>query len=146
LYVALYELAADRRTALVAVGGGVVGDLAGYAAATYNRGLPLVMAPTSLLAMVDSSVGGKTGINHPKGKNLIGAFHQPSGVWIDLAYLSTLPEREYLSGLAEVVKYGVILNEKFFAHLEANAKLVRDRKWEGLDQVVAHCCRLKADV
>jgi 3-dehydroquinate synthase len=146
LYDALYELAADRKTAVVAVGGGVIGDLAGFAAATYNRGLPLVMVPTSLLAMVDSSVGGKTGINHPKGKNLIGAFHQPAGVWIDLAYLQTLPEREYLSGLAEVVKYGVILDEKFFAHLEANAKSVRDRKWAGLDEIVAHCCRLKADV
>jgi 3-dehydroquinate synthase len=146
LYDALYELAADRKTAVVAVGGGVIGDLAGFAAATYNRGLPLVMVPTSLLAMVDSSVGGKTGINHPKGKNLIGAFHQPAGVWIDLAYLQTLPEREYLSGLAEVVKYGVILDEKFFEHLEANAKSVRDRKWSGLDQIVAHCCRLKAEV
>src|SRR5262245_40272316 len=84
LYDALYDLAADRQTCVVAVGGGVIGDLAGFAAATYNRGLPLVMVPTSLLAMVDSSVGGKTGINHPKGKNLIGAFHQPGGVWIDL--------------------------------------------------------------
>jgi 3-dehydroquinate synthase len=146
LYDALYDLAADRNTAVVAVGGGVIGDLGGFAAATYNRGLPLVMVPTSLLAMVDSSVGGKTGINHPKGKNLIGAFHQPAGVWIDLDYLKTLPEREYLSGLAEVVKYGVILDAKFFEYLEANAKSVRDRKSEGLAQVVAHCCRLKADV
>ena len=146
LYDALYDLAADRKTAVVAVGGGVIGDLAGFAAATYNRGLPLVMVPTSLLAMVDSSVGGKTGINHPKGKNLIGAFHQPASVWIDLAHLATLPEREYLSGLAEVVKYGVILDAKFFEYLEANATKVRDRKWDGLDQVVAHCCRLKADV
>ena len=121
LYDALYELAADRQTCVVAVGGGVIGDLAGFAAATYNRGLPLIMVPTSLLAMVDSSVGGKTGINHPKGKNLIGAFHQPSGVWIDLAFLDTLPEREYVSGLAEVVKYGVILDGEFFAYLEANA-------------------------
>ncbi|MCI0702702.1 MAG: 3-dehydroquinate synthase [Planctomycetia bacterium] len=146
LYEALYELAADRQTCVLAVGGGVIGDLAGFAAATYNRGLPLIMVPTTLLAMVDSSVGGKTGINHPKGKNLIGAFHQPSGVWIDLDFLKTLPEREYLSGLAEVVKYGVILNEKFFEHLEANAKSVRDRKSDGLAQIVAHCCRLKADV
>lgn len=146
LYDALYDLAADRNTAVVAVGGGVVGDLAGFAAATYNRGLPLVMVPTSLLAMVDSSVGGKTGINHPRGKNLIGAFHQPAGVWIDLANLSTLPEREYLSGLAEVVKYGVILDAEFFDHLEANAKTVRDRKAAGLAQVVARCCQIKADV
>ncbi len=146
LYDALYDLAADRKTAVVAVGGGVIGDLAGFAAATYNRGLPLVMVPTSLLAMVDSSVGGKTGINHPKGKNLIGAFHHPAGVWIDLAHLNTLPEREYLSGLAEVVKYGVILDAEFFNYLEANAQTVRDRKATGLAQVVARCCRLKAEV
>jgi 3-dehydroquinate synthase len=146
LYDALYELAADRKTCVVAVGGGVIGDLAGFAAATYNRGLPLVMVPTTLLSMVDSSVGGKTGINHPKGKNLIGAFHQPSGVWIDLAYLRTLPEREYLSGLAEVVKYGVILDAEFFNYLEANATAVRDRKSELLSHVVSRCCRLKADV
>ena len=118
LYDALYDMAADRNTAVIAVGGGVIGDLAGFAAATYNRGLPLVMVPTSLLAMVDSSVGGKTGINHPKGKNLIGAFHQPAGVWIDTAYLDTLPDREFRSGLAEVVKYGVILDADFFEYLE----------------------------
>ena len=146
LYDALYDLAADRQTCVVAVGGGVIGDLAGFAAATYNRGLPLVMVPTSLLAMVDSSVGGKTGINHPKGKNLIGAFHQPAGVWIDLAYLDTLPEREYLSGLAEVVKYGVILDAEFFTYLEANAKAVRDRKSGLLEFVVSRCCRLKTAV
>jgi 3-dehydroquinate synthase len=146
LYDSLYELAADRKTCVVAVGGGVIGDLAGFAAATYNRGLPLVMVPTSLLAMVDSSVGGKTGINHPKGKNLIGSFHQPSGVWIDLAHLKTLPEREYLSGLAEVVKYGVILDAEFFAYVEVNATAVRDRKSELLGYVVSRCCRLKADV
>ena len=119
LFDSLYELAADRKTAVVAVGGGVVGDLAGFAAATYNRGLPLLMVPTSLLAMVDSSVGGKTGVNHPKGKNLIGAFHQPAGVWIDTASLDTLPEREYRSGLAEVVKYGVILDAEFFEYLRS---------------------------
>src|SRR6188474_2558753 len=94
LYDALADLPADRMTPVLAVGGGVVGDLAGFVAATYNRGLPLVQVPTTLLAMVDSSVGGKTGVNHPKGKNLIGAFHQPAGVWIDLAHLATLPERE----------------------------------------------------
>ncbi len=146
LYDALYDLAADRQTCVVAVGGGVIGDLAGFAAATYNRGLPLVMVPTSLLAMVDSSVGGKTGINHPKGKNLIGAFHQPAGVWIDLALLNTLPEREYLSGLAEVVKYGVILDADFFTLLEVDARAVRERRPDVLLPVVARCCRLKADV
>jgi len=146
LYDALYELAADRKTCVVAVGGGVIGDLAGFAAATYNRGLPLLMVPTTLLAMVDSSVGGKTGINHPKGKNLIGSFHQPSGVWIDLAYMSTLPEREYISGLAEVVKYGVILDADFFTYLEANTTPIHEREPAALLRVVVRCCRLKADV
>ena len=146
LYDALYDLHADRGTPVVAVGGGVVGDLAGFAAATYNRGLPLVMVPTTLLAMVDSSVGGKTGVNHPKGKNLIGAFHQPAGVWIDTATLDTLPDREYRSGLAEVVKYGVILDAPFFAELEANAAALRQRDPDVLVPVVARCCRLKADV
>src|SRR5437016_602227 len=146
LYDALYDLAADRQTAVVAVGGGVVGDLAGFAAATYNRGLPLVMVPTSLLAMVDSSVGGKTGINHPKGKNLIGAFHQPAGVWIDLASLNTLPRREYLSGLAEVVKYGVILDADFFHWLEDSVDGILVREPATVRAIVERCCRLKADV
>src|SRR3954471_17434303 len=146
LYDALYDLAADRKTAVVAVGGGVIGDLAGFAAATYNRGLPLVMVPTSLLAMVDSSVGGKTGINHPKGKNLIGAFHQPRGVWIDLAFLNTLPEREYRSGLAEVVKYGMILDAPFFEWLEVHYPGLDIRVPEPLAHIVSRSCRLKADV
>ena len=146
MYDALYDLAADRDTCIVAVGGGVVGDLAGFAAATYNRGLSLLMVPTSLLAMVDSSVGGKTGINHPKGKNLIGAFHQPAGVWIDITYLQTLPPREYQSGLAEVVKYGVILDADFFAYLEANTAAILARDQDVLLQVVEKCCRLKATV
>lgn len=146
LYDALYDMAADRRTAVVAVGGGVVGDLGGFAAATYNRGLPLLMVPTTLLAMVDSSVGGKTGVNHPKGKNLIGAFHQPAGVWIDTAYLGTLPDREFRSGLAEVVKYGVILDAPFFEYLEANAAAVLARDPAALRHVVGRSCRLKADV
>lgn len=146
LYDALYDFAADRQTAVVAVGGGVVGDLAGFVAATYNRGLPLVMVPTTLLAMVDSSVGGKTGINHPKGKNLIGAFHQPSGVWIDTAFLDSLPDREYLSGLAEIVKYGVILDAEFFTFLETSAPTLRARQPDVLIPVIARCCRLKAEV
>jgi 3-dehydroquinate synthase len=146
LYDALYDMAADRRTAVVAVGGGVVGDLGGFAAATYNRGLPLFMVPTTLLAMVDSSVGGKTGVNHPKGKNLIGAFHQPAGVWIDTQYLDTLPDREFRSGLAEVVKYGVILDAPFFDNLEANAAALLARDPAALRHVVGRSCRLKADV
>jgi 3-dehydroquinate synthase len=146
LYEALYDLAADRRTAVVAVGGGVVGDLAGLVAATYNRGLPLIMVPTSLLAMVDSSVGGKTGVNLSRGKNLVGAFHQPAGVWIDTACLDTLPEREFLSGLAEVVKYGVILDAAFFEYLEANSAAIRAREPAAMLHIIGRSCRLKADV
>jgi len=146
LYGHLAARAADRRTPVVAVGGGVVGDLAGFVAATYNRGLPLVMVPTTLLAMVDSSVGGKVGINLPEGKNLVGAFHQPAGVWIDTALLDTLPDREYRSGLAEVVKYGVTLDAEFFAWLEANADAVLRRDPPAVAHVVARSCRLKADV
>jgi 3-dehydroquinate synthase len=146
VYDDLASIPADRRTPVVAVGGGVVGDLAGFAAATYNRGLPLVMVPTTLLAMVDSSVGGKTGINHPAGKNLIGAFHQPAGVWIDTRFLDTLPKREYVSGLAEVVKYGVILDAAFFEYVERNPRGILDRDPDSVRTVVSRCCRLKADV
>jgi 3-dehydroquinate synthase len=146
LYSQLAKRAADRKTPVIAVGGGVVGDLAGFVAATYNRGLPLVMLPTTLLAMVDSSVGGKVGINLPEGKNLVGAFHQPAGVWIDTALLDTLPDREYRSGLAEVIKYGVILDAEFFAWLEANADAVLRREPAAVTHVVARSCRLKADV
>jgi 3-dehydroquinate synthase len=146
LYDRLADLNADRKTLVVAVGGGVVGDLAGFVAATFNRGLPLLMVPTTLLAMVDSSVGGKVGVNHPRAKNLIGAFHQPVGVWIDTAALATLPEREYRSGLAEVVKYGVILDAEFFAWLEGHAAKVLGRDPEAVRHIVARSCRLKADV
>ena len=146
LYDQLADLNADRRTVVVPVGGGVVGDLAGFVAATFNRGLSLLMVPTTLLAMVDSSVGGKVGINHPRAKNLIGAFHQPLGVWIDTATLATLPDREYRSGLAEVVKYGVILDAEFFDSLERNADAILQREAEVVRDIVARCCRLKADV
>jgi 3-dehydroquinate synthase len=146
LWDRLAELPADRRTLVVPVGGGVMGDLAGFAAATFARGLPLLMVPTTLLAMVDSSVGGKVGINHQKAKNLIGAFHQPAGVWIDPAVLDTLPDREYRSGLAEVVKYGVILDADFFTYLEEQAEAILRRDPAVVRTVVARCCRLKADV
>jgi 3-dehydroquinate synthase len=146
LYDALAGVPADRQTVVVAVGGGVVGDVVGFVAATYNRGLPLVMVPTTLLAMVDSSVGGKVGINHPRGKNLIGAFHQPAGVWIDTSHLATLPDREYRSGLAEVVKYGVILDADFFAWLEANADAVLHRDPAAVRHVVTRSCELKAKI
>ena len=137
---------ADRRTVLIAVGGGVVGDLAGFAAASFVRGLPFVQVPTSLLADVDSSVGGKTGINHPAAKNMLGAFHQPIGVLIDTAMLETLPAREFAAGMAEVIKYGVILDADFFAFLELRAEAINRRDPSILRQVVARCCRLKADV
>jgi 3-dehydroquinate synthase len=146
LYDALAEANADRKTAVVAVGGGVIGDLAGFVAATFNRGLPLLMVPTTLLAMVDSSVGGKVAVNHPRGKNLIGAFHQPVGVWIDTSVLATLPEREYRSGLAEVVKYGVILDAEFFAWLEENTEAILRRDAEAVEHLIARSCQLKANV
>lgn len=146
LYDVLADWRADRKTLVVPLGGGVIGDLAGFVAATFNRGLPVLMVPTTLLAMVDSSVGGKVGVNHPRGKNLIGAFHQPIGVWIDIAFLETLPDREYRSGLAEVVKYGMILDAEFFAYLEANADAALARTPDAVRHVVARCCRLKADV
>ena len=146
LYDALAAIPADRKTAVVAVGGGVVGDLAGFVAATYNRGIPLFMVPTTLLSMVDSSVGGKVGINHAKGKNLIGSFHQPAGVWIDTQFLNTLPGREYRSGLAEVVKYGVILDPAFFESLERDRATILARESNVLRAMIARCCRLKADV
>jgi 3-dehydroquinate synthase len=146
LYDRLIAMNADRHTAVVALGGGVIGDLAGFVAATYARGLPLLMIPTSLLAQVDSAVGGKVGVNHPLAKNIIGAFHQPAGVWIDTVVLSTLPLRELRCGLAEVVKYGMILDAPFFEELEVRAAAVLDRQPDVLRAIVAHCCRLKADV
>jgi 3-dehydroquinate synthase len=146
LYDRLADIPADRKTLVVAVGGGVIGDLAGFVAATFARGLPLLMVPTTLLAMVDSSVGGKVGINHPKAKNLIGSFHQPVGVWIDIAALNTLPDREFRSGLAEVVKYGVILDADLFSYLEVNVDAILQREPETLSHIVGRCCRLKADV
>ena len=146
IYDRLVAMQADRRTVVFAVGGGVIGDAAGFAAATYNRGLPFIQCPTTLLADVDSSVGGKVGINHPQAKNLIGAFHQPLGVVIDLALLNTLPDREYRAGLAEVVKYGVILDAEFFTWLEQNIAKINARDPLALQHAIARSCRLKADV
>jgi 3-dehydroquinate synthase len=146
LYDALLDLPADRRTLIIAVGGGVMGDLAGFVAATYARGLDLLMVPTTLLAMVDSSVGGKVAVNHPRAKNLIGCFHQPRGVWIDTAVLATLPEREYRSGLAEVAKYGVIMDPELFAYLEANTAAILQREPATVAHIVTRSCQLKADV
>src|SRR5262249_61478551 len=119
---------------------------AGFAPARFTRALPLLRVPTTLRAMVDSSVGGKVGATPPRGKNLIGAFHQPVGVWIDTAVLATLPDREYQSGLAEVVKYGVILDADFFAYVEEHADALLRRDPAALGHVVAYSCRLKAGI
>jgi len=146
LYDKLVELKADRQTVVIAVGGGVIGDTAGFVAASYVRGLPFVQVPTSLLAHVDSSVGGKVGVNHPQAKNLIGAFYQPLGVFIDTSTLETLPVRDYCSGLAEVVKYGVILDAKFFHYLEQNVEGLNQRSPDVLRTVIARSCELKAEV
>jgi len=146
LWEGMLELGADRKTIVVAVGGGVIGDLAGFIAATFARGLRFLQIPTTLLAQVDSSVGGKVGINLSQAKNMVGAFLQPLGVLIDTATLDTLPKREYVSGLAEVIKYGVILAAEFFADLEANVAKLVSRDPETLIRVIARSCRLKADV
>ncbi|MDA0831719.1 MAG: 3-dehydroquinate synthase [Planctomycetota bacterium] len=146
IYDELIRLQADRQTVVIAVGGGVIGDMAGFAAATYARGVPFVQVPTTLLAHVDSSVGGKVGVNHPSAKNMIGAFYQPLGVLIDTSTLDSLPEREYRSGLAEVVKYGVILDDTFFADLEEHVEEINRREPAYLRSVIARCCRLKANV
>lgn len=136
----------DRDAAVVALGGGVVGDLAGFAAATYARGIRFFQIPTTLLAMVDSSVGGKTAIDLDGGKNMVGAFHQPFGVLIDSETLHTLPEREYRAGLGEVVKYAVSLDASFFDFLEKNAAAVARRDHSVLCELIARCCRMKAAI
>ena len=146
LYDTLIDLPADRRTLIVAVGGGVIGDLAGFVAATYARGIPLLMVPTTLLAMVDSSVGGKVGVNHPRAKNMIGAFHQPVGVFIDISTLTTLPDREFKSGLAEVVKYGVILDAEFFNYIESTIEDILKRNPAAIQRLVLRSCELKAKI
>lgn len=147
LYSHCIEVGLDRHSFIVALGGGVIGDLAGYVAATYLRGIPFVQVPTSLLAMVDSSVGGKTGINLPEGKNLVGAFYQPQLVLADLQTLETLSAREYRAGLAEVVKYGIIYDASFFKALEENINEILDvGNVERLAKVVGRCCEIKADV
>lgn len=136
----------ERKSFVVALGGGVVGDLAGFVAATYLRGVPFVQVPTTLLAQVDSSVGGKVGVNLKAGKNLVGAFYQPRLVLCDLATFKTLPDREYRSGLAEVVKYGIIYDTALFRKLEREMLLLLRRKPESLAAIVARCCEIKAEV
>jgi len=146
IFTQAIEFGLDRKSLIVALGGGVVGDLAGFVAATYLRGVPFVQVPTTLLAQVDSSVGGKTAVNHALGKNLIGAFYQPKAVFIDLETLKTLPEREIKSGLGEVVKYGVISDEKFFAYLEDNAEKILSRDVEVMEKIIQRSCEIKAEV
>jgi 3-dehydroquinate synthase len=142
----LIEHRHDRTTTLLALGGGVVGDIAGFVAATYQRGVGLIQVPTTLLAQVDSSVGGKTAVNHPHGKNLIGAFHQPRLVVADLDTLATLPQREYLCGMAEIIKYGVIRDAEFFVWLEAHADALLARDPAALTHAIVTSCAIKAAV
>lgn len=143
---ALMQHRFGRDAVIVALGGGVTGDLAGFAAASYQRGMAFVQIPTTLLAQVDSSVGGKTGVNHPLGKNMIGAFHQPDAVIIDIHTLQTLPEREFAAGMAEVIKYGLINDAPFFAWLEAHMPALMAKDPELLTQAIAACCQNKANV
>lgn len=145
IYDGLIEGGFERSSPVIALGGGVIGDMAGFAAATYLRGVPYVQVPTTLLAQVDSSVGGKTGVNHPKGKNLIGAFYQPRAVFIDPDTLKTLDKREYRAGLAEVVKYGVIWDKDFFAFLEKSTKEVLE-PGDALTEAIRRSCGIKAEV
>ena len=137
---------AERGTTVLALGGGVVGDLAGFAAASYQRGVPFIQVPTTLLAQVDSSVGGKTAINHPLGKNMIGAFYQPRLVLADIDTLATLPERELSAGLAEVIKYGLIMDRPFLDWLDANMEKLRAREAEALSHAIVRSCENKAAV
>jgi 3-dehydroquinate synthase len=136
----------ERKSFIVALGGGVVGDLAGFVAATYLRGVSFVQVPTTLLAQVDSSVGGKTGVNLKAGKNLVGAFYQPRLVLCDLDTLRILPEREFRAGLAEVVKYGIIYDAKLFAQLERDLPKILKRDTKTLSEIIARCCEIKAEV
>jgi len=136
----------QRTTQIVALGGGVIGDMAGFAAATYQRGVAFIQVPTTLLAQVDSSVGGKTGVNHPMGKNMIGAFHQPRGVVIDTTTLTTLPKREISAGLAEIIKYGLLGDKTFLRWLHASAPQLLALEPDFIAQAVAHSCQMKANI
>lgn len=146
LYEQMVAFGLDRKSTVVALGGGIVGDVAGFAAATYMRGIVCIQIPTTLLAQVDSSVGGKTGVNLPQGKNLVGAFHQPGLVFVDVDFIETLPEREYLTGLAETIKYGIIWDQEFFAYLENHLAQIKARDSECLKHIILRCCAIKADI
>jgi 3-dehydroquinate synthase len=146
IYNMLLKAKLDRSSALVALGGGVIGDITGFTASTYMRGISYIQVPTTLLAQVDSSVGGKTGVNHKLGKNMIGTFWQPRLVWIDVSTLKTLPRREFLAGLAEVIKYGVIWDGKLFDFLEAGKKKILDLDRDSIMHIIKHSCEIKAEV
>lgn len=146
IFTALLQARCDRKTTLVALGGGVVGDITGFAAACYQRGVPFIQIPTTLLAQVDSSVGGKTGVNHPLGKNMIGAFHQPRCVLIDTRTLGTLPDNELSAGLAEVIKYGLIRDPVFFEWLETHMDRLLARDLQAVGEAIERSCRNKAEV
>ena len=137
---------ASRDTTLIALGGGVIGDLTGFVAASFQRGMPFIQVPTTLLSQVDSSVGGKTAVNHPLGKNMIGAFYQPKAVVIDSATLNTLPANEFAAGMAEVIKYGIIYDAEFFAWLESNIDPLLQKSPEHLNYTIKKCCQIKADI
>ena len=146
LFTRAIELGLDRKSPIFALGGGVVGDLAGFVAATYMRGVPFVQLPTSLLAQVDSSVGGKVAVNHVLGKNLIGAFYQPQAVFMELNFMKSLPQREIYTGLGEIIKYGIIYDAEFFAFLESNREAVLALEPEALVHIIARSCEIKAAV
>ncbi|HEC20355.1 MAG TPA: 3-dehydroquinate synthase [Gammaproteobacteria bacterium] len=146
IFDALLQHRFDRQCTLIALGGGVVGDITGFAAACYQRGVNFIQLPTTLLAQVDSSVGGKTGVNHPLGKNMIGAFHQPQCVLIDTHTLDTLDDRQLAAGLAEVIKYGLIQDADFFAWLEVNMAALRQRDATALTHAIERSCQCKADI
>jgi 3-dehydroquinate synthase len=146
IYEAMLRMRLDRKSALIALGGGVIGDIVGFAASTYMRGIDFVQVPTTLLAQVDSSVGGKTGVNHALGKNMIGTFWQPRLVWVDIATLATLPRREFLAGLAEVIKYGVIWDADLFDFLAANREKILGLDGPSLTHIIGRSCQIKSEV
>ncbi len=146
IYGELLKRKLDRASAVIALGGGVIGDISGFVASTYMRGISFIQVPTTLLAQVDSSVGGKTGVNHPLGKNMIGAFYQPRLVWTDVNTLRTLPRREFLAGMAEVIKYGVIWDEGLFRFLEDNRERILNLEKDALARVIKRSCEIKAEV
>lgn len=146
IWDALLEAGFNRRCTLIALGGGVIGDMVGYAAASYQRGVAFIQVPTTLLSQVDSSVGGKTGVNHPLGKNMIGAFWQPKAVLVDTDTLTTLPSRELSAGLAEVIKYGLIRDEAFLSWLEENMQALRSVEPDVIAEAIAKSCQIKADI